>query len=132
MSKLLTMLIAGALALTLSGFAAAADKDYDTQKSQAAQPADPAAAGATSTTPAVSEKGSTQQPADAAAAGATSTQPAISEKATTQQPGDPAAGGATVSQQEQEYLAALKKCEPLSGADKTKCVDAAKKKHGQM
>ncbi len=108
MSKLLTVLIAGALALTLSGFAAAADKDYDSQKSQATQPADPAAAGATSTAPSMSEKGSTQQPADAAA------------------------GGATASQHEQEYLAALKKCEPLTGADKTKCVDAAKKKHGQM
>lgn len=84
MSKLLTMLTAGALALTLSGFAAAADKDYDSQQPQA------------------------------------------------QQPTDPAAGGATASQHEQEYLAALKKCESLTSADKTKCVDAAKKKHGQM
>ena len=84
MSKLLTMLTAGALALTLSGFAAAADKDQSSQKPQA------------------------------------------------QQPADPAAGGATASQSEQEYLAALKKCEPLASAEKTKCIDAAKKKYGQM
>ena len=84
MSKLLTILTAGALALTLSGFAAAADKDYDSQSSQATQPA------------------------------------------------DPAAGGATSSQGEGEYLAALKKCDSLASADKTKCVDAAKKKYGQI
>ena len=94
MSKLLTMLMAGALALTLSGFAAAQNK-----------PADAAAGGATNTPPAMSEKGSA---------------------------GDPAAGGATVSKQEQEYLVALKKCEPLTGTDKSKCIDVAKKKYGQM
>jgi hypothetical protein len=36
------------------------------------------------------------------------------------------------TQREQEYVAALKKCEPLNGADKQKCIDAAKKKFGQM
>ena len=30
------------------------------------------------------------------------------------------------------YLAALKKCESMSAGEKTKCVDAAKKKFGQM
>ena len=45
---------------------------------------------------------------------------------------DPAAGGATTSQKEQEYLAALKKCEPLTGAEKDQCIDAARKKYGQM
>jgi hypothetical protein len=33
---------------------------------------------------------------------------------------------------EQEYQAALKKCDPLAGAEKQKCIDEAKKKHGQM
>jgi hypothetical protein len=36
------------------------------------------------------------------------------------------------AQREQEYMAALKKCEPLAGAEKQKCIDAAKKKLGQM
>jgi hypothetical protein len=94
MSKLLTMLMAGAVALTFNGFAVAQNP-----------PADPAAGGATTTEPAMSEKGSAA---------------------------DPAAGGATTSKSEQEYLAALKKCEPLTGADKTKCVDTAKEKYGQM
>ena len=45
---------------------------------------------------------------------------------------DPAAGGATASQREWEYLTALQKCELLDGTEKTKCVDAARKKYGQM
>ena len=49
-----------------------------------------------------------------------------------QQPNDPAAGGATVTQREQEYLVALKKCEPMTGTDKSQCIDTAKKKYGQM
>ena len=84
MDKLIKLLSAAVLALTLSGVATAADND---QKSQ---------------------------------------QPGV------QQPDDPAAGGATVSKREQEYLAALKKCEPMAGADKSKCIDMAKKRHGQM
>jgi len=84
MTKLLALLSAGTLALTLSGVAAAAENDQNSQQPRA------------------------------------------------QQPNDPAAGGATASQRDQEYLEALKKCEPLTGADKTKCVDTAKKKYGQM
>jgi hypothetical protein len=39
----------------------------------------------------------------------------------------------TAEQREQEYLAALKKCDSMSNAgEKQKCIDAAKKKHGQM
>jgi hypothetical protein len=84
MNKLLTMLTAVAMALTLSGLAAAADKDMGGQQQQA------------------------------------------------QPTADPAAGDATASPRDQEYLAALKKCEPMTGADKTKCVELAKKKFGQM
>jgi hypothetical protein len=45
---------------------------------------------------------------------------------------DPAAGGATVTEREWNYLTALQKCELLVDAEKTKCVDAARKKYGQM
>jgi hypothetical protein len=45
---------------------------------------------------------------------------------------DPAAGGATASQREWEYLAALQKCEPRTGAEKARCIDEAKKKYGEM
>jgi hypothetical protein len=49
---------------------------------------------------------------------------AAEEKA--QQPtGDP-------QQREQEYQAALKKCDSLPQADRPKCIEAAKKKFGQM
>ena len=36
------------------------------------------------------------------------------------------------SKREQEYMAALKRCEPLAGADKQKCIETAKKKYGEM
>jgi len=36
------------------------------------------------------------------------------------------------SQREQEYVAALKKCEPLTGAERQKCIELTKKKFGQM
>ena len=58
---------------------------------------------------------------------------AAEEPRTTQQDpqAQPAQGG-DVSAKEQEYLAALKKCEALSATQQTKCIEAAKKKFGQM
>ena len=40
--------------------------------------------------------------------------------------------GAVMSSKEQEYLVTLTKCESLSASQKTKCIEAAKKKFGQM
>lgn len=37
-----------------------------------------------------------------------------------------------LSAKEQEYLVTLTKCESLSASQKTKCIEAAKKKFGQM
>ncbi len=48
------------------------------------------------------------------------------------QPADSDVGGAAASQRDKEYLAAMKKCEPQTGTDKSKCVDAARRKYGQM
>ena len=93
MSKLLNFMMAGALVLTLGGFAVPQE-----------EPTDPAQSGATNTPPAMSEEGSA---------------------------GKPAEGDATAAPSE-EYTAALKKCDSLTGTDKSQCVDAAKKKHGQM
>jgi hypothetical protein len=84
MSKLLALIGAGTLALSLSGIASAADNSTTQQQPQAQQPANQG------------------------------------------QPG-------SAEQREQEYLAALKKCDAMSSAgEKQKCIDAAKKKHGQM
>ena len=44
----------------------------------------------------------------------------------------PAGQAGDVSAKEQEYSAALTKCESLSSSEKTKCIEAAKKKLGQM
>jgi hypothetical protein len=45
---------------------------------------------------------------------------------------DGAQAGATVSAKEQAYLAGLKKCETLQGEQKEQCIDAARKKAGEM
>ena len=84
MSKLLIILMAGVLALTLSEGAAAADKN----------------------------RNDSEQPI--------------------RQVVDPAAGGATASETEWEYLTALQKCESLAGPDKTNCIDATRRKYGQL
>jgi hypothetical protein len=84
MSKLITTLTAGALALALSGFAYAADEP---QPSAQGQP-----------------------------------------KAEQSQPGQ----STDTAKREQEYLTALKRCESLGGADKQKCIEAAKKKYSEM
>ena len=58
------------------------------------------------------------------------------DNSTTQQPQTqqaPQGQPGSAEQREQEYLSALKKCESVSNAgEKQKCLDAAKKKHGQM
>jgi hypothetical protein len=45
---------------------------------------------------------------------------------------DDAQAGAAVSAREQEYLSGLKKCESLDGQQREQCVEAARKKAGQM
>ena len=55
-----------------------------------------------------------------------------SQQPQTRQVVDPAADGALASQREWEFLTAIQKCELRPGARKTKCVDAARKKYGQM
>jgi hypothetical protein len=44
----------------------------------------------------------------------------------------PAGQAGDVSAKEQEYSAALTKCETLSSSEKAKCTEAAKKKLGQL
>ena len=45
---------------------------------------------------------------------------------------DDAQAGAAVSAKEQEYLASLKKCESLNGQQREQCVEAARRKSGEM
>ena len=37
-----------------------------------------------------------------------------------------------LTKQEQEYLSALKKCEPMTGGEKQQCVNQTKKQFGQQ
>jgi hypothetical protein len=55
-------------------------------------------------------------------------------RASENQPGDPASVKSAPEQanQEQEYMAALKKCDAMKGGDKQKCVDAAQRKFSRM
>ena len=68
----------------------------------------------------------------------TQRQPSETQGGTQEQPdqGAGAQGGAAqqgdLTEKEQEYLSALKKCEPLTGSDKQNCIESAKQKHGQM
>ncbi len=91
MSKLINMMVAGALAITMGGWVFAADSDQSSGETQSQQPA-------------------VQDPIV----------------------NDPAAGGATASQSYQEYLVELKNCEPLTGDERQKCIDSARRKHGEM
>ena len=55
-------------------------------------------------------------------------------RASENQPGDPTAVVTDPAQadQEQEYMAALQKCDTLDGGDKQTCVEAAKRKFSRM
>jgi hypothetical protein len=55
-------------------------------------------------------------------------------RASENQPGDPSAVKTAPEQakQDQEYMAALKKCDSLKGGEKQKCVDAAQRKFSRM
>ncbi len=45
---------------------------------------------------------------------------------------DGAQSGAEITAKDRVYLGALKKCEPLQGTERQACIDAARKKAGQM
>lgn len=45
---------------------------------------------------------------------------------------DGAQSGAEMTARDRVYLGALKKCEPLQGSERQACIDAARKKAGQM
>lgn len=45
---------------------------------------------------------------------------------------DGAQSGAEMTARDRVYLGALQKCEPLEGSERQACIDAARKKAGQM
>jgi hypothetical protein len=94
MSKLLSTIAGAALALSLSGFALAADQSTG-QSSQGTQGAQSSQSGGQSSGQSSGQSGQATGQSDA-------------------------------------YKAAMQKCQQMSGADKQKCMDTAKKKHGQM
>lgn len=106
MSKLLSLLTAGTLALAASGFVSAADEPYPS-----------------------SQTGQSQTQKETAPAN----QPSQNETTPSNQPKQSETAPGNTDQKSAEYLAALKKCDAINNAgDRQKCVDAAKKKHGQM
>lgn len=108
MSKLLSILMASAF-LALGGVATAADdqQSKDTAAEQSSAEGKP-----------------DQHEADSA-------KPESSE-ASAQQDDSSAQSGGEASADDADYLADIKKCEEMSGSEKTDCMDAAKKKAGRM
>lgn len=55
-------------------------------------------------------------------------------RASENQPGDPGAVKTAPEQanQDQDYMAALKKCDSMKGGEKQKCTDAAQRKFNRM
>lgn len=116
MSKLLSALLLGAVALGMNSTAMAADRpatDNQARDNQTqAQPNSPA------NDP--TQHNQTANQADKAGA---------DEGNMGRAPDQP---GGDVTAKEKEYLAEIKKCESLTGEQKTQCTAAAKKKAGQM
>jgi len=155
MNKMLSVWTAGMMVLAMNGFAVAQDaasqpntqqsaKPATEQQDTQAKPADQSGDIAKQDTQAqpadqsgdVAKKDTQAQPADQSGDVAkkdTQAQPAdqsgdVAKQDTQAQPADQAGNSA----KEQEYSAALKKCETLSSSEKAKCTEAAKKKHGEM
>jgi len=55
-------------------------------------------------------------------------------RASENQPGEwaPVVTAPEQANQQEQYMAALRRCDSLSGADKQKCADAAQRKFGRM
>lgn len=126
MNKVLSAILAGAAALALSGSALAADKNQssdDTVKQNQA-PNQGAQPGSDQGSMTADQK--TPVPGQAVQPGADQGGTTADKSQDKNQP------GADVSAKDQEYLAALKKCESLNGDQKQKCVDTAKKTAGEM
>lgn len=119
MNKLLSAMLAGAAALALTGGASAADETArDTGKAPQNQtqgaPVDQAGKDVNT------ESRESGRDANSGQAAGTVNE---GNKDVTAEGRDP---------KKEEFQAELKKCEPMTGAQKKACIDAAKKKHGQM
>jgi hypothetical protein len=147
MSRLLTTLLAGAAAVSFTGAAFAAEQAKDPQSRDNQTQAQPnatkgkpeqsdAQAGGNATGPAGSSSGAQQsqtgQSNDPVQHNQTENQAnkAGADEGNMGRKPDQPGGQATAK--EQEYLADMKKCDSMTGAQKKTCVDAAKKRHGQM
>jgi len=138
MSKLLTTLLAGAAALSFAGTALAADKDPQRRDNQTqAQPNAPQGKPGQSDAQAAGGAGNSQQSQTGQSNDPTqhnqtenqANKAGADEGNMGRRPDQP---GGQVTAKEQEYLADIQKCDSMTGAQKKTCVDAAKKRHGQM
>jgi ABC-type oligopeptide transport system substrate-binding subunit len=119
MNKLLATLIAGVAAFALTGSVIAADTQSQPSTQQEPTQQEQVPAQGQSDTTADPQAGQSGTTAD----------PQAGQSGTT---ADPQAAQGADTTENPEYSAALKKCDSMSGAQKDKCIDSAKKKHGQM
>lgn len=120
MNRLLTILLASATGLALSSTAFAAEQSGDTQRRDNQTQSQP---NATKGKPEQSDSQSNQERMKDDRAGKDRTDPDNAARNP-----DPQGGGLS----EEEYSAELKKCDSMQGDMKQQCIDAAKKKAGQM
>lgn len=121
MNKFLSMLLAGAAALALSGGVYAADNKTDAARDTGRKV----------------ENQTQGAPVDQGGKDVTAEGREAPRDASQGQAGTVNEGGKDVATEGRDpkkdaYHAELKKCEALTGAQKKTCTDAAKKKHGQM
>lgn len=130
MSRLLTTLLAGVAALAFAGSAIAAEQAKDPQRRDNQTQAQP---NATQGKPEQRDAQTTAQqsndPTQRSQTQNQADQAGADEGNMGRRPNQP---GGQVNAQEQEYLTDLQKCDSMTGAKKKTCVDAAKKRHGQM
>jgi hypothetical protein len=154
MNKLLSAVLAGTAALALGGAALAAEQSGDTQSRDnqtQMQPAEPERSDAQSQRNESDSANQPSQPGDQPTQADTSDSKGSAPQQSTIKGEDQSQGqasqaipgggandansnqaGAEPNAKEQELTAALKKCDSLSGSQKQDCIDAAKKKSGEM
>jgi hypothetical protein len=138
MSKLLTLLMAGTAALTISACGTLWDRDDDSQQPTGTTESDTTGTTQSDTTGTTGTQG-TGQTSDPSAQGTgqtgdTSSQGTGQTDDTQAGTGDaqtPQAAGDQPSAEE-AFAEAVRQCESMSGVERENCVDKAKRDHGQM
>lgn len=142
MNKLTGTVMAGLAVFAFSGMAVSVNAAESTGKTTAQGARDDSAGGPNSGSDTANDPGSQGTQSGETPSGNAGGNTGSRDSSNAQQPGSDTAGdtgsrgtqsGETPGQSSNEQFAAeMRKCNAMSGTQKSSCVDAAKKKHGQM